>query len=287
MNWYTTSILSLVFFALQYYVYKIAAEKKANSEIVTLAFMVTLALAGLVIFIFRGGHAEHLKLLLYLSLAAGLTFLFATFFRLESLKYIPSSVAFFVFDFKVLTIALVSLFYFNEPIKVLQAVGILTAIAAALLVIDKQQGEKEKYGKFNLGITSALIVVLALTLNSLAVKKSALIFDPLTFIFFEGVLSSIFAFGLYFYKRSEGKSINERPVLFSIGFGVLVGFLNFLAFYFEIVSLKNGSLAVVTAIISFSTIGAILLSALTYKERLGLKRAAGIVLGFVSLLLLK
>lgn len=285
MNWYATSILSLIFFSLQYFVYKIATEKKANTELVTLFLVITVTAVGFVYFILAHPALINLRNLLFLSLVAGVTFILATLFRFESLKHIPSSIAFFVFDFKVLTISLVSILYFKDQITRLQLFGIIVALCAALIVIKKQPGEQAQYKNFNLGIIFALGVVLALTFNSLAIKKGALTYNPWVFIFFEGVLSSIFSFALY--KVRAVNQVHERSKYFSAGIGIIVGILNFLAFYFEFTSLKTGPLAVVTAIISFSTIGAIILSSITYKEKVGVKRVVGLILGFLSLLLLR
>lgn len=285
MNWYTTSILSFIFFSFQYYVYKIAAVKKANTELVTLFLMVTTTVISFIFFVFTGPHIINYRTLLLLTAGSSITFLLATLFRLESLKHIPSSVAFFVFDFKVVTIALISILYFKDRVTNLQLFGILVALLSVFAVIKKQSNESGKYEKFNLGILFALGVVLTLTINSLAIKQGAKMYDPWSFIFFAGFLGSMFASVSYFLRIKS--QLHERPRYFSAGIGVIVGILNILAFYFEFTSLKNGALAVVTAIVSFSTLGAIVLSAVTFKEKVGVRRSLAIILGFISLLLLR
>jgi len=285
MNWYISSVLAFIFFSLQYYVYKIATEKKANTELVTLFLMATTAVIGFSVLAIKAIHVGDYKSLLLLTAGSSTTFILATNFRLQSLKYIPSSVAFFIFDFKILTIALISILYFKDKVTPLQLLGILIAMLSVLTVIKKQHGEQAKYGKYNWGVLFALGVVLALTLNSLAIKQGAIMHDQWAFIAFAGLIGSLFALGSYLVRIKRQR--HDQSKLFSIGIGSIVGVLNVVAFYFEFTALKTGPLAVVTAIVSFSTIGAIVLSSITFKEKVGLKRGVAILLGFLSLLLLR
>jgi len=285
MNWYVTSILSFLFFSLQYYVFKIATEKKANTELMTVFLMITMAVACFAIFMFKDLVVTNHTSLLLLTAGSSITFALATFFRLESLKYIPSSIAFFVFDLKTVTIALISILYFKDKVTHLQLLGILLAVLAVLAVIKKQTDEQAKYERFNLGLIFALGVVLVLTMNSLAIKQGAVLYDPWSFMLFAGSIGSLFT--LISYRLRIRKQLHKRSRLFSIGMGIIVGILNILAFYFEFISLKTGTLAVVTAIVSFSTLGAIILSSITFKEKIEIKRAMGLALGFLALLLLR
>lgn len=285
MHWYLASILSLVFFSLQYFLYKVAAEKNADSKLVTFSFMATVTVLGLIVYFFQQTTILDAAKLFYFAFAAGGTFLLATLLRLQSLKFIPASVAFLIFDFKVIAIALISIYYFKDVLTVWQLLGIVLIFIAGLLIIQKQTGETEKYTKFNRGIALALGVVLCLSINGLVTKQAATEnYNPFIFITIAYFINSVLAFSFYKLKTAAEIVASKK---YSIKIGLIIGLFNFFAFYFEFTALRSGPLGPVTAIISFSTLGAILLSAIAFKEKFELKRAAGLVLGFISLLLLR
>ena len=286
MNWNITSILSLVLFSLQYFFYKVATEKRANLHLVTFSMMTTIAIAGSSLYLLEGEPINGWKMLLFFGFIAGTSFVGATLSRLKSLEHMPSSVAFLIFDFKVVVIALISIFLFKDLTTPLQTIGIFLALVAGGIVIQKQKGENEEHPNFHWGIIYALGVVFTLSLNAIVIKQAIIEnYQAFAFIMVAGFFDSILSFLLYRFNKTYHMPVEIKN--YSIKMGILVGIINFSAFYFEFISLQTGSLAVVTAIISFSTFGAIILSTIFFKEKIGFKRGLGLAIGLFSLFLLR
>lgn len=290
MNWYILTFISLVFFGIQKFLFKVSAERGYSSRNVTLAFMLSVAIIGMTgHFIFYPADPIFTSHSLILSFINGSLFLTLTLIRLKALKLAPSMVVMPLFDLSFLIMFPISVWLFHDTFTSLQVVGIFLGVLALLFLIKRENQEHNKYPLFIYGIMAAVAaMVISVLLNILSKYVAISQVSKMSFIGLSYTINTVLLLGTHGFDKIKGKTRGKAENRNGeVLFGVLIGIVNFTAFFSSLNALQTGSVALVGIILSFSSTVAILLSVLIYHEKITWQRVAGILLSVISLILMK
>jgi drug/metabolite transporter (DMT)-like permease len=143
-NWFAGSVVALLLMGAQRFFYKVAAERSCSTAWTTLSFMATVTVISAGAFLLRGGPVVDVSFLLVVSLANSLAFLIATVTHIEALKRLPAGVAYPLIRLDAVLVVVISLVFFHEQLDGRQGIGILLAVAAALIIARERGGGKVK-----------------------------------------------------------------------------------------------------------------------------------------------
>jgi drug/metabolite transporter (DMT)-like permease len=286
-SWYGYTIIALLSFGVQRFLYKVSAARKCNTAWTTFAFMGTVALIGFLSFIAMKETVPDVLFLLFISLINSASFLAGTMATIEALKHISTSIVYPVIRLNTGIVVIFSILYFKDSLSVYQIAGIIIAIS--VIVILTRYGNNGAYEKIHERNIKAGFVLIFTALFSGAIaaissKFAALHTGPLGFIAVSYTMSTLFSLGLR--KRLQGKQENpsNRDALI-IGF--CMGLVNFVGFYCLLRALSGGPLSIIISITGMYFVIAIIFSTWIYKEQLTILRVAGIVLTVISITLMR
>jgi drug/metabolite transporter (DMT)-like permease len=211
MNWYFLSILSLLFFGIQNFLFKVAAENKCTTKLLNLSFMLTVAVLGIVMFLTTSNNFNNVRLLLFFAIFNGLVFLFQNIFRFEALKLMPGTVAYPLFNFSNVFVIVFSFLYFQDKLNINQLAGIILGLIVLYLFSRRHEAEKVKYDRFYKGLIFILGAVVAAAFTSILSKFVAVSgFDMLLYIAVSYFYNTLF---ILFFIILPPKKKSSSPVL--------------------------------------------------------------------------
>ncbi|HUW22160.1 MAG TPA: DMT family transporter [Candidatus Bathyarchaeia archaeon] len=291
MSWYLLSLSALLFFGLQKFLFKVAAEKKSSTRITNFYFMITVAVLSFIFFFLFSRKFMNLKQLILFALLNGVIFLSLNIFRLESLKYIPGVVAFPMFELSYIPVIIFSRFYFRESLNFKQILGVFFGILVALLVSRKETAEQKRYREYYKGTPLLLGAIVSAAILSLISKIIAISsFNTLLFMGISYLFNTVLLFAFHHSAQvllRNTKDVTPNQAREAITIGILMGITNFIAFFSYLKALEKGSLLVVSVLSGLSSLVAIVLSVMIYKEKLNWRRIVAIGLTIVTMVLLK
>lgn len=284
MSWYAYSLLSLVGYGLQNFLYKVAAERQCNSTWLTMSFMGTVMVLGWMIVVVIGSAPANYSNLILLSVINALSFLITVIARVEALKHLPASVAYPIIRMSLLLVVIYAVVALGERLNTLQIIGFaLALVVIVLLARQKNQGDVTPE-HFRKGLLLALLALVFSAVASIVGKTAATAVVIPWYIALSATINFVllYTFRLRF-QSSTGNSLNNS----TIRLGISLGILNLGSYYAILTALAVGPLALVGAINSMSFVIAIVLSVLVYKEQLSLRRTAAIILAAAAVIMLR
>jgi len=283
LNWYVLSIINLFGFGIQYFLYKVSAEKKCNTAWTSFSFMATVAILSSIFFFVFEEKVNNLSLLLIMAFFDALIFLTVTILRIETLKYIAASVSLPIIRMSSVFAVIFSLFYFKETLNVYQSIGIIIAFLTIFILAKYESNHKDKNKNIKKGFILTFFALIFSSIATIYVKFVAINVNLMGFMAISYIMNSIFSFGLRNKLQSEKENPNHKNALI-IGF--FIGLANFVGFYALLKALSIGPLSIIATIKGLSFIVAVALSVLIYKEKLTPARIIGLVLAIVAVVLM-
>jgi drug/metabolite transporter (DMT)-like permease len=286
-SWYVYTIIALIAFGIQRFLYKVSAVRKCNTAWTTFAFMGTVALLGSLSFIAVKETVHDVFFLLFISLVNSASFLAGTMATIEALKHISTGIAYPIIRLNTGIVVVFSILYFKDSLSPYQIAGIIIAISVILILTRYgNNGINEKTTDRNMKAAFVLIFTALFSgaIAAISSKFAALHTQPLGFIALSYTMSTLFSLGLR--KRLQGKEENTS-IRDALIIGFCMGLVNFVGFYFLLRALSVGPLSIIISITGMYFVIAIILSAWIYKESLTILRIAGIVLTVISITLMR
>ncbi|MDC0357836.1 DMT family transporter [Oligoflexia bacterium] len=284
MSWHALTLMALLAYGFQSFLNKVSAKSGCNTVQTTLAFMGTATIISWSVVLYQGFILESFALLLVLAVANSFTYSASTIARIEAHKFAPAGVVFPIVRMSTVLVVLFSLLWFHEHLSIYQAVGILLAIFAVLILSRYSNNDKGVKTDFSKGIALALLALVSGAAATIVSKFAAIYFpNPCAFMAISYALNVLIAFSLR-NKFQDDTGANRRGHALVIG--ALMGVANFIGFYLLLAALAVGPLSVIAPINSLSTVLAIGLAILIYKEALTWQRGVGIVGALVAVSLL-
>lgn len=283
-HWYFSALLALILLGTQRFFYKVAAERKCPTEWVTFSFMATVTLLSGGLFLIQGRHEPNTAYLITVSLVNSAAFLIATVAHIEALKYIPGNIVYAVIQLNAAVVAVFSLLYFKDRISFLQALGLIVAVMAMVIMRKQMAGTTASGTGQRRGFIFIFLSLLGGAAASISSKFAAMETDKLAFMALSYLLGTVGSLGIK--KALAFKKAGERKGQ-ALLIGIIMGLFNFFGFYTFLIALEQGPLSLIAAIVGMHFVISIVLSALIYREKITSAGLAGIILTVVSILLLR
>jgi len=283
-GWFPFAVTALVMMGAQRFLYKVAVERSCGTVVTTLTFMGTVTVVSAAAFFVRGAEVEDVPFLLWIGLVNCLAFLGATLSHIEALKRLPASIAYPLIRLDAVLVVLISLLFFQERIQGLQWLGIVLALAAALLIARERGRGGEPVPFSGTGFLFVVAAILGGAAAAVSSRYAALSTDKSAFMAVSYGMSTLFTMGLGM-GRPPGKAAGGHRDALVIG--TVMGLLNVVGYYAYLEGLARGPLSLVTVITSMHFMVAVVLSLLIYRERMTRVRAVGIAFTVLSLVLLR
>ncbi len=282
-DWFVLAVAALLLMGSQRFLYKVAVERSCDTAWTTLAFMGTVTVISAVIFLLRGAPLPNGSYLLATGLVNSLAFLLATVTHIEALKRLPATVAYPLIRLDVVLVVVISLVFFHERLGQRQGVGLVFALAAAMLVAwDRGRGSVVP-GKNSGGYLYVAAAILAGAAAAVSSRYAAAGTDKVAFMAVSYGLSTLFTCGAVIRSRRPQPAVVHR----SLRIGLVMGVINVIGYYAYLEALGRGPLSLVTVITGMHFVVAVLLALVLYRERPTLLRSAGIGLTVLSLVFLR
>jgi len=282
-GWFPFAVGALLLMGVQRFLYKVATERGCDTARTTLAFMATVTAVSVAAFLMRGAAVTDLRFLLMVGLVNSLAFLLATVSHIEALRNLPASIAYPLIRLDALLVVLISFLFFHDQVLGRQAIGIVLALGAALLVLRERQGGASA-ARSARGLLFVGAAILGGTAAALSSRYAALGTEKTAYMAVSYGLSTLFMLGIG-RRHARGESpANPRD---SLVIGMAMGLLNVVGYYAYLEGLARGPLSLVTVITGMHFVVAVVLSLLIYRERLSVFRTFGILLAVLSLFLLR
>ncbi len=282
MDWFILVIVATVLFGLQSFVYQRISILHANKYLVTFIFLFTVFALTLIANFVQGVSFINLPKTIALASLFAIFFYVVTILQMKALEYLPSNLVFPITSSSVFLTVLYSLIFFKESLSLFKGTGIIL-IFAALVLIRRSIPEKDKKVNGLKGFIIALIVIIPASGMAIVNKYAATGTSLLSFVLLNYLFSSIIALGAFSIKRPKVET-NLRT---SLLLGVLLGAINFIAYFAFLFSMKTGPLSIISPIQSMGILITIFLSKIFHKEELKLKQLFLVCLSILGVILLR
>ena len=285
MGWFSLSIVALVFFGIQKFLFKVVVEKGCSIMQTTAFFMGTVTLLAFSAFALSGGALGDWRFVGKMALLNGTIFLIVTLLRMRSLRYIPSVIAYPIFQLSRILVVLFGLAYFQDSLNTIQIGGIALGIATTPFLSGDQHQEPTRRRSVRIGLLLATGAVFGSAASEIIGKFTAISSSDLFVYIGISYAWNLLASGSYaLVSHMRGKRSAQWRT--AAKYGILIGVTNFIAFYAELSAFRTGPLSLVAVLSSFSTLVAMGLAAWIYRERLDTKGKLGASLAILSIILL-
>lgn len=283
-NWYLLSVIALILLGGQRFLYKVAAEKKCSSSLTTAVFMTTVTVLSGTVYVLSDTQPQNLFTLLSLSSLNSVAFAVSTITHIEALRRLPAGLTFPLTRLSLLLVVIVSVLFFDETLKTMQCLGVLTGMAVVVILAQETRSTIRERQRLRSGLFFVAICLLSGAVASISSKLAAETVSK------SGFMTLSYFFGIFFslgidkkWGSTTPKGLNRDSILL----GVIMGVLNFFGFYAFLMALSSGPLSAIVLITGMHFVIAILLSVLIYHERLSLLQFLGISLTLLTVLLLQ
>ena len=283
-NWYTLSIIALFFIGSQRFLYKVSVQRGCNAAVTTFTFMGTVTCISFVLLLFSNASLGSISFLVFISFVNSISFTLATLTHMETLKYMPVSVAYPIIRLNVVVVVIFSVLFFRDPLSPWQIAGIFVAICAILTLAKSPDTRETGVRNIRKGFALLTVCVLSGAVASISSKFAAMETNKLAFITLSYLLGTSFAFTI---RNRVAQKTTDSGARDAIIIGICMGFLNLIGFYLFLLALDRGPLSIVVSIISLHFVIPIVLSALFYSEKLKRVHFVGIGLTVISVIFLR
>ena len=286
--WFIYSLLSALFVWFYSFSSKLSVEKNHNPSLITYYSMIVASLCAIIWLFFSDISFNKI---MYLSILFGFFngafYVITTITRMESLKYIDTSIYFPIYK-AILPISLiiVMVIFFWEKLTINEIIWVIFWITVPILLIwvNKKSKQISKWYYY------LLIWIMWALLASISAKLSILNgVNIQVYIFISLVTWTILSY-IVFYNNIKKNIINN--IIYSRldikRTAIITWILQFLWFYFFMKALELwNNISVVYVVQSLYIIIPIMLSILFYKENFGYKKFLAVCLTILSILFLK
>ncbi len=284
MNWFLLTIICLVLYGIQRFLYKVSAERNCNTAWTTLAFMGTVAVFSSFLWFSSDEVLKNLTWLIILSLVNSLTFFADTIVTIEALRHLPTTIVYPLARMSAVLVVLFSVVYFQDQLSGYQIIGIALAIGVILTLTRVTDEERREGRNVRRGITLIVLAVLSGAVAAISSKFAALHTNHMAFIALTYTLSMFFSLALRKPFEKSGASTRYGEALL-IGF--LIGLVNFAAFLSLLKAMETGPLSIIVPVVGMNFVIANILAVVFFREKMTVLKGAGIVMTVLSLVLMK
>jgi drug/metabolite transporter (DMT)-like permease len=281
-NWFLLTLMALLLFGIQRFLYKVSAERNCNTALTTFAFMGTVTILSTLSFFALGQSINNLRFLLLISLINSLSFVSGTIATIEALKYISTSVAYPLIRLNTGIVVIFSIWYFGDRLSIFQITGIIIAIVVILLLTGLDDGSRSPTKDPRRAMLLVTVALFSGAIAAISSKFAALEVNLLAFMAISYAMSMVVSLCLRKKLGSVGTNHTDALII-----GFLIGLVNFGGFYSLLVALSSGPLSIIIPVTGMYFVISIILAILIYREKLSALRALAILLTAFAIILMR
>jgi drug/metabolite transporter (DMT)-like permease len=281
-NWFLLTLMALLLFGIQRFLYKVSAERNCNTAWTTFAFMGTVTILSTLSFFALGQSINNLRFLLLISLINSLSFVSGTIATIEALKYISTSVAYPLIRLNTGIVVIFSIWYFGDRLSIFQITGIIIAIVVILLLTGLDDGSRSPTKDPRRAMLLVTVALFSGAIAAISSKFAALEVNLLAFMAISYAMSMVVSLCLRKKLGSVGTNHTDALII-----GFLIGLVNFGGFYSLLVALSSGPLSIIIPVTGMYFVISIILAILIYREKLSALRALAILLTAFAIILMR
>lgn len=285
--WFIYAVASVIFTGIQTFIFKIAAQRNHDADANTaIGAFVSAVIGWLIIAIFGLWHGQW-NILMTFGVVSGLLYSFGAAARVNSLKYIDTTIFFPIYKTIGPIIAVAAgLLLFQETLNILEVIGIALSIAVPLLLFhkDEQTRQRALFRGLSLLALSVAVIMIAQVMNKYAIE---IVGNVLLFATVAHTSTLLLSSALWYRRhRNDTETIFNAPRDL-IYISALAGVFQFAGFYTFLKAFELGTLSIVFTINSLYILIPIVLSVWWYKEHFNLRKGAAVVLSILALAFLR
>jgi len=286
--WFILAIISLIAAGLQVFLHKVSSVRGYNSNLVNGAGAGIAALIGFVVVGVRGEFSEFSLLMVTFAFLSGLLYMFSSNLRMDSLRYINTTIALPLHKFiSPLVTLLFGILLFQEHINFYEFIGILIGVLVPLTLITKSENNRQV--NLRKGVTLITISASISALSAVVNKTGADIFvSALLFAAFTNAFSALTGIILHAHGKAKKAPALQKFDVKLVSLIFATGILHAISLSTLIMSFSfGGSLAVVYTITSLYIVIPIVLSIIFYNEHWNTRKVIAIVLSILAVFLMR
>jgi drug/metabolite transporter (DMT)-like permease len=281
-NWFLLTLMALLLFGIQRFLYKVSAERNCNTAWTTFAFMGTVTIFSTLSFWALGQSVHNLRFLLLISLINSISFVSGTIATIEALKYISTSVAYPLIRLNTAIVVIFSIWYFGDRLSIFQITGIIIAITVILLLTRLDDGNRFPTKSPRRAMLLVAVALFSGAIAAISSKFAALEVNLLAFMAISYAMSMVVSLCLRKKLGSVGANHTEALII-----GFFIGLVNFGGFYSLLRALSSGPLSIIIPVTGMYFVISIILAFLFYREKLSALRVLAIVLTAFAIILMR
>ncbi len=282
--WFIFALISLVFSGLLVFIQKLGSVRNYNSNLLN---GLSSGVSGIGILILAGlteGYSEISWVMLGLALAGGVIYLFSSNLRMDSFRYIDTTIALPLHKFiSPLFALLLGIILFSEHLTTLELLGVIMGVLVPLLLINRVENHRQQNLK-----TGVMFIIFSSLLAGVGAAIYKLGTEWFTAVLlFAGLLNILLtASSVFLHKNNKSKSGTKEPVTIDSKFiklTLISGVIQMISFSTLILAFSHGgSLAIVYAITSLYIVIPIVLSIIFYNEHWNTRKVIAIILSILA-----
>ena len=282
MDWFILSLIGMVLYGIQNFIYKVVAEKRLNSGLVLLSSFVTGAMLSGIVLCFSFTLQDNYAVIFAFAAVQASFYLISRYVKIESFKCIPAVVALPISRVHFALTALLGIIILNEPYTPYTILGIFLFLGVVFILSKGSHVKDIRESNYRSGFALAIATALFTTISEFMVKIAAVQYDVILFMFMSYVWLTIPSHILN--RRLSDEKDDRRVAVMS---GALIGVFNFASFFTVMSALKVGPASVIFPIIGLNMLITVFLTVIIYHEKVTYQRLAALVLSIVAIVLLR
>jgi drug/metabolite transporter (DMT)-like permease len=283
-SWYHFSLIALILFGIQRFLYKVSADWKCDTAVTTISFMVTVSLLAILFFFIRHERFEPLLYLLVVSCINGCAFAIGTISTIEALKYISGSIVFPLTRLSTVLVVIFSILFFGDEPSFLQCTGLIIAIFVIIFFARYDDKSVSVSIIPERGIILGLIALISGAVAAISSKFAATHVSTYAFIALSYVTGALLTYPIRDILQKERIPADLSKSFF---IGAIIGVINFAGFLYLLKALAEGPLSLIISITGMHFVITIILSATIFSERISVRKMAAIAMTIVSVFLMR
>lgn len=281
IDWVGFALITTFAFGLQNFGYKMAAERGCNSATLMSSFIgTTIILSAVALALTWNFTINSLYLFLAFAAVNAASFVVKFILRQEALKLIPLVIGLPLSKMSAALAAAIGILFLGEQLTLFNFGGVVLSMAAVWILSQKDDGDDIK--NFKKGIGLMLVVIAAAAIGDLAIKLASTEGNNFLFI--------VTTYGMMFFPalmlQEKFSSIEQATQKSTLKWGIIIGVINFVSFSSLLAALQSGPMAIIFPMTTLGITISVALSVGFLKEELTRKRALGLLIALVALVLL-
>ncbi len=280
LSWFLFSLAATVLLGVAMAFYKLPSAKNHNRFVATFWSLVIPAVLSFIFFY------SYLPLstpaMMWTALLWGVTFTCIVLLQMYALGHVDTNVLLPITTTTSMVITiLVGIFFFQEHVSIVQALGITLAVVTIFSFLYK--GGKLQYSRLLISIGLGIILISAF--NKILQKIVADSFDIHAFLIYQYLFAA--AFSLLIYLVLHRRDWKAHIFSGGLGIGSLIGVFGFFGGYALLVALTRGPFPLITSIHSLYILITALTAYFLFQEKLTTKKVLLLLVAILAVVLIR